>query len=116
MSGHSLQLNGTKVLLDGVVVNAPFLVQKAWYDDRRNQVIVLMEYTAQQSIQQFRNLVAYSLNNKQMWEAELPTTSGVEAYVDADIDNEELRAFSFSCFRCLINLDNGKIKKKTFAK
>jgi len=117
MNTNVLNIEGKKcVLTSGLSIIAPYKIEKAWYDDNENQIIVLMDYADQKVSQEFRNLVSYSIDNKINWEAELPTSFGVDAYVDASISGNHADAFSFSCFRCLIDLSDGKLLQKSFAK
>lgn len=99
-----------------VTLQLQYPVTKAWLQAQYSRIIVLMDYTAQRGMLQFRNLVAYSTKGDLLWEAELPTGTGAEAYVDAELDHQGLHAFSFSCFRCLIDPSNGKIIRKSFSR
>jgi hypothetical protein len=116
MNVQIMEVDQRWATLGEIEVKAPYAVNKAWYDKDRKQVIVLMDYSANRHVQQFRNLLSYDLKNEENWKAELPTKSGADAYVDAEFISDNLSAFSFSCFRCRIDLSNGKVIEKLFSK
>lgn len=91
-------------------------VGKAWWDADRDMYIVLLDYNAGPGIKQFRNLLAYNVDNTVRWEAELPQTSYVDRYTDAEIIHGELSAYAFSGFSCTIDLDTGRIVERLFVK
>lgn len=64
---------------------------------------------------QFRNLVAFDLAGRELWTAELPTSSGVDAYYEI-ISDRPIIADSYCSYRCTIDERSGRITKKEFYK
>jgi hypothetical protein len=64
---------------------------------------------------QFRNLVAFDLHGQKLWTAELPTSSGADAYYEIVSENP-IVADSYCSYRCTIDRDTGRITSKEFHK
>ncbi len=69
---------------------------------------------------QFPNLSFSSLDGDRSWEAELPTGSNGDLYVDFQWTPGEgtgtLTAQSWSCYWVLLDMETGTIKEKVFTK
>lgn len=99
-------------------ISAPYQIKKAWLNENSQVLVILMDPNANTSRNRFLNLIAYNITDpkKIMWSAELPTNSGPDCYTDAEFTDMHLTAFSFSCFRCIIDWKTGKLVNKNFAK
>jgi hypothetical protein len=75
-----------------------------------------MAFHENKATKRFSNLVAYDTAGQMVWEAELPEGSSADSYTEADVRDDEISAFSFSGYRCMIDLRNGRIVRKLFAK
>lgn len=64
---------------------------------------------------QFPNLVAFDLNGRDLWTAELPTNESGDCYVEI-VSKNPLVVNSWKSFSCEIDLETGKIKGKEFYK
>lgn len=102
----------------GHSIELPYVVTSAWSREETNCLIVLMDPSENISSPRFHNLIAYDLQKPPTlkYEAELPTMSGPDCYTQATVRQDVISAFSFSCFRCIIDMETGKIVKKTFTK
>ncbi|HZS48920.1 MAG TPA: hypothetical protein VFC63_27860 [Blastocatellia bacterium] len=111
-----LHIQDNVVKIDGTEIVCPFRVTRAWWNEAHQQIIVLMEFYENKDVKRFSNLVAYTILNEVIWKAELPKGSGADCYTDADLINDTLSAFSFSGYRCLINIGDGTLISTSFAK
>lgn len=117
MNIHKIKIDSNKAILPNAkTIVTPYRIKKAWHESDKNITIVLMDYAENRNDQLFHNIECYSYDNKKLWEADLPSKLGPEAYTDAEFEGESFIAFSFSCFSCSIDIDNGKIIKKIFTK
>jgi hypothetical protein len=65
----------------------------------------------------FENLSRCSASGESVWRASLPTIPGDhDAYVDAEIRDGRLFAWSWSCFRVELNIESGRIENSIFTK
>jgi hypothetical protein len=76
--------------------------------------IVLLEYWANGN--RFKNLLRIDPNGSIIWEAELPSGTGVDAYVKAEWRSAQLTAWSWSGFMVTIDHEKGSILNKKFVK
>ena len=89
---------------------------KAWFDTVEKRFYVLFDYNQKWVSKRFSNLVAISENGKLAWTAVLPTDSDADCFTDAYVENNVLKAFSYSCNYCEICLSTGMLVKKEFTK
>jgi hypothetical protein len=79
--------------------------------------IQLVPYDAFGRPKHFRNLLRCSSSGEHLWVAELPTIPGEnDAYVNAEVENGRLLAWSWSCYRIELNLHSGAIENSIFTK
>jgi hypothetical protein len=112
-------ISGKTVSNHGVSIICEHDAAKAWLDSHRNQFVVLMSFFANKTKKRFANLVAYGFNNQVIWTAALPPGSGADCYTDAELladRDDEISAYSFSGYRCVIDLSNGRIRNCCFTK
>jgi len=64
---------------------------------------------------QFQNLVAFDAEGRQVWKAELPTTSSMDAYYQL-VSESPIVVDSYCFYRCTIDAKSGRIVKKEFFK
>lgn len=83
-----------------------------------NKVIVLYDPDSHtEKFGQFPNLVAFSFEGEQLWEAELPTNESQDCYYQFRYSwLSGLEADSWKSFSCKIDESNGKIESKVFYK
>jgi hypothetical protein len=79
--------------------------------------IQLLPYDGLHRPKHFRNLLRCSESGESLWVAELPTGSGDnDAYVNAEVREGRVFAWSWSCYRVELNLDSGTIENSIFTK
>jgi len=100
------------------IIKAPYKIIGAWLSEVLNYVIILMDPNANLSAARFNNLIVYDLNRPLdiKYQVNLPTSSGPDCYTEARVDGDRLSAFSFSCYRCEIDIERGTIVSKSFTK
>ena len=76
--------------------------------------IVLLEYWTNGN--RFNNLLRINSNGSIIWMSELPSDTGVDAYVKANWQSGNLVAWSWSGFMVTIDHRTGKILTKEFKK
>lgn len=64
----------------------------------------------------FANLWRYSFETGVIWQAELPSLAGGDAYIDFELDESGLSARSWSSFRVTLDLASGRILLSRFTK
>lgn len=64
----------------------------------------------------FRNLLRLRGDGSVAWQADLPTTSGDDAYVAVRTSGAQLLATTWSCYRVDIDVESGQILGKVFTK
>ena len=72
--------------------------------------IVMLNYK-----QAFQNIFRCSPNGSIVWMAELPEKSG-DVYTNLEWHEQRLRAFSWSCFSVILDVETGKILSSVFTK
>jgi hypothetical protein len=78
--------------------------------------IQLIPYDSFGAPKHFQNLSRCSASGETVWVAELPTRSDNDAYTNAEIQGEQVVAWSWSCYRVELNLHSGAIEKSVFTK
>lgn len=78
--------------------------------------IQLIPYHSLGRPKHFQNLSRCSTSGRIVWTAELPTRSENDAYVEAQIEGNQVIAWSWSCFRVKLNLESGVIEDTVFTK
>lgn len=63
--------------------------------------------------QAFQNVLRCSSNGSIVWLAELPEKSG-DVYTNLEWHKQKLRAFSWSCFSVILDVETGKILSSVF--
>jgi len=81
-----------------------------------NRCIILLDRSQESRPRSFQNLIMIDCQGNVIWRAELPDTSGPDAYVTASLQGQTLVANSWSCFRVTIDLQTGKILSQKFTK
>jgi len=114
----SISFNKKTIKAQSCTITVPYNIVGAWISVSTNYIIVLMDPNANLSAVRFNNLIAYNLVNPAdiSWQAELPTSSGPDCFTEVDVTDNMISAFSFSCFRCEIDICSGKIITKSFTK
>jgi hypothetical protein len=64
---------------------------------------------------QFRNLEAFTFSGERVWTAEHPTSETADVYVEF-VSTSPLVVWDFACYRCGIDLSNGRLIESEFAK
>jgi hypothetical protein len=77
-------------------------------------VVVLFRYDSDPRMR-FENLRAFTRQGALAWVAELPTSSGLDAYVEV-ASRDPLVVASWSCHRCTLDPRTGRVTGKTFTK
>lgn len=116
---NELSFKGNTVeISNNVTLTTPFDIKNVWSVDKVNYIIVLMDPNANLSVARFENIIAYDKDSPSdiKWSVELPTSSGPDCYTEAEVIEGTMSAFSFSCFRCVIDLETGRIISKSFSK
>ena len=103
-SGKTLKV-GEKTFVLKYEINDAFLTD--------NRIIVLYDPDACKG--KFQNLECFSLEGKKIWTAELPDPAFGDAY-GGIISYSPLKLYSFTSYRCEINVKTGKIEQKEFTK
>jgi hypothetical protein len=80
-----------------------------------NKVIVIFDYMEYPKGKPAKNLVAFDLNQNQLWVAEHPTNQSNDTYVKITSENP-LKANNFSSHSCQIDLETGKLIDAEFYK
>ena len=78
-------------------------------------VIVLLRFSGKKH-GSFENLLMIGPRGEVLWRAELPEPSSGDAYVEFKLNADRLFANSWSGNRVEINLENGKVLSRQFAK
>jgi hypothetical protein len=82
-----------------------------------SDVIELLPYNSSGRPKHFQNLSRCSASGESLWVARLPTIPGDnDAYVDAEIRDGRVLAWSWSCFRVELNIESGRIENSIFTK
>jgi hypothetical protein len=79
-----------------------------------DRVLVIFDYMSYSNGMPAPNLVAFDLNQKELWIAENPG-GGADAYVNF-ITESPLKVWNFSCFVSTLDETTGKIVEKKFTK
>lgn len=117
-----IELVDKKLKVDGIEWELPYRVQDAF--ESGSNIIVLFDSDEGLSLPQFNNLVCFDRNAQQVWIAELPIDTPRDKYfrhAKSDVyysitSRKPLVAYSFTSYEAEIDLDTGKIIKKTFTK
>lgn len=118
----SLTHNGCTLIIDGKSLSMQYDIRDAFVSDGR--IIILIDPNAylkdpayskerRRGLNPLKNLFALSMNGKLVWEAEFP--EGADYYYSIE-SRLPLTVKSFSSYRCVIDVDTGKIKAKEFYK
>ena len=107
-----IKIEGTIVQLDGKELRTDYPVYDARVVD--NMLLVLYRPESYRG-GQFRNLVAFDLSGQELWKAELPTNTSMDAYYKL-VSEKPIVADSYCSFRCTIDEASGKIVTKEFFK
>ena len=81
-------------------------------DDR---VLVIFDYMEFPNGRPAQNLVAYDLEQKEVWKPENPENGVADAYVNF-ISEEPLKVWNFACYVCTIDVKTGRLLEKQFTK
>jgi hypothetical protein len=109
--------DGDMLKIDGKPVRMEFMVRDAFWADGR--AVVLLDPGAfldepggarKRSRDPVKNLRAYAPTGEMLWEAEQPEIDDHYYKVES---HEPLVALSFSAYRCDLDLQSGRIRKKT---
>jgi hypothetical protein len=118
----TISFNGVEVHLNGHSLKMPYAVLDAFLSE--GKLIVLLDPDAymldpaykahrRQTGIALRNLVAFDLNGRKLWEAEYPQNSDYYYKISS---KTPLVVYSFSSFACEIDPLTGNIKAKSFFK
>ena len=102
--------------LGDAIPNAPYPIIKIRRLEYCALIIVLMDPNENRAAARFQNLVAYDAQGTLLWKVSLPTTSGPDCFTEFDVSKDQLTAFSFSCYRCEVDLKDGSLITKAFVK
>ena len=78
-------------------------------------IIVLLEFSHYLR-RSFSNLIRINPYGSIIWHAELPQATENDAYVDVELKDGILMAWSWSGYRTVISPDSGRIVQKTITK
>jgi len=107
-----IEIKEEKVLFDGHEIRGEYPV----HDARQVGNILLVLYRPESFRGgQFRNLVAFDTLGSEVWKAELPTSTSMDAYYQIVSENPII-ADSYCSYRCTIDAITGRIIKKEFFK
>ena len=109
-------IRGCEVSNGSDSIKCEYDVSKAWWDPGGKRFIVLMKFYENKTEKRFPNLVAFDVTDHLIWEAELPNESGADCFTDAEVVSNELIAFSFTCYRCVIDMSDGRLLSTVFTK
>ena len=100
------------------IIRVPYKIIDAWLLETLKYIIILMDPNVNLSTARFNNLIVYDLSKPSdvKYKIDLPTSSGPDCYTEANVDGDKLSAFSFSCYRCRIDIKTGTIVSKSFTK
>ena len=90
-------------------------VSKAISAPNTNDIIVLLEYSHNPK-HSFNNLIRIGPDGSIIWYAELPKTAANDAYVEMELRENSLLAWSWSGYKAVIDLNSGNIVQKAFTK
>jgi hypothetical protein len=76
---------------------------------------VLFYWSANQECR-FENLACFNGDGSLRWRAALPENSGHDCFVGIALDNDQLRANTWSCFALWLDLLTGRASKTAFTK
>lgn len=113
---------GRELIADGQVLQMEYPIREAFESGGR--LIVLLDPDAylqdpgypkerRRGDDALRNLRAFSLDGKRLWEAEFPEPAD---YYYKVVDRAPLTALSFSSYRCVIDPQSGRILARQFCK
>ena len=108
-----IDFDGNELHVSGTVFRLEFPIQEV--RELASQIIVLFRPDASKGPGQFRNLVAYDPEGSKLWEAELPTNYGMDAYYQL-LPGPDLVADSYCSYRCHLDPNTGRITSKEFFK
>lgn len=113
----SITYSGPVVSVDGTNIRVPYDVLDAFA--HKNTVMILMnpdEFVKKtKGRKNLKNLVAYDVSGKWLWDAEFPDDSRANYYWNIS-SKVPLVVYSFSSNECEIDLNTGKILKVDFYK
>ena len=81
----------------------------------RDRVLCIFDYMEYPQDSPAANLVAYDMNKNELWAAENPSSSPVDAYVNF-ITANPLKVWNFACYICTIDPETGKLLDSQFTK
>jgi hypothetical protein len=86
-------------------------------DARRigDRIVVIYDYRSGPRHSAFHNVEAFDDAGRKLWTAELPGTGAANAYVEFMTENP-LVIWSFTCFRCTMDPETGKLLDARFTK
>jgi hypothetical protein len=112
-----LSFSGDKVKVAGRSWKAEYPIREAILSG--DKVIVLYDpYSFKATFlrsRQFRNLAGYNLGGVKLWTAEHPTNEAADVYMNIMSVNP-FKVWSFACFVCEINPEDGKLIHAVFTK
>ncbi len=79
------------------------------------RVVVIFDYMSYPKSGQAKNMVAFDMEQKELWTAEHPTTQTNDAYVKFT-GGDPLRAWNFACYHCTLDPATGKLLAAEFTK
>jgi hypothetical protein len=108
-----LETDPSRVLVDGrwLRFGKPVLQAERIGDT----VLVIFDYMYYDQKKPAQNLVAFDLHGKELWKAENPTDTRIDAYTNF-LEDEGLRVGNFAGYSCTIDLDSGKLIEAQFTK
>lgn len=113
MNTSEVKFADNSINLDTGVIRLEYPILEAFALE--DKTIILFEPDAKSSPGQFHNLVAISPDGRNIWKAELPTTTSSDAYYRLS-SRTPLVADSLSSFSVVIDTSNGRIVSKSFYK
>jgi len=109
-----LQVNNKRVLWEDGHLDLNLPVLEAIRLDER--ILVIYDYMAYRRGNAARNLVAYNTNGERLWAAEaVGQCAETDAYVDF-MSEKPLIVWNYSCCRCTIDPNTGKLLASEFTK
>lgn len=80
-----------------------------------DRVLIIFDYMEYPQGCSARNLVAYDKNQNELWVAENPSSSPVDAYVNF-VSSKPLKVWNFACYICTLDPQTGKLLDSQFTK
>lgn len=119
MEQHSVRIDGNQLIYcrpSGELSVKSFEAKILKALEARRGIIILLGPGGGDPHKCFYNPLLVDWTLAVVWRAELPSSAGANAYVDVEVSDDIIRAWSWDGWHCIIDETSGRIKSCEFVK